>query len=324
VIVDCAHYREGVRQHEGALDVERAAEYARAGDGFVWVGLLHPTDDELARVAKAFNLHELAVEDSGQEHQRAKLEQYDDTFFLVLKTARYDQQEEQVHFGEIDLFLGSGYAVSARHGDASPLTGARERLQEEHRNLMKAGVAAVGWAVLDQVVDDYEPVAAGIEDDIEEVEQTIFAGGDDSTRRIYFLKREVIEFYRAIAPLLIPLEALERGAYPQIPDELRPFFRDVADHARRIAEQVTAQRELLTSVLEANLALVSVRQNEVVQAISAWAAIVAVPTFLASIWGMNFAHMPELKLVFGYPLALALMLVSTVLLHRFFRRIGWL
>jgi magnesium transporter len=324
VIVDCAHYREGVRQHEGALDIERAAEYARARDGFVWVGLLHPTEEELDRVAKAFALHELAVEDAGREHQRPKLEQYDDTFFLVLKTARYDEHEERVHFGEIDLFLGSGYAVSARHGEASPLTGARERLQQEHRHLMKAGVTAVGWAILDQVVDDYEPVAAGIEDDIEEVEQAIFSGGLDSTQRIYFLKREVIEFHRAISPLLVPLELLERGAFPQIPDELRPFFRDVADHARRVDEQVMAQRELLTSILEANLALVSVHQNEVVQAISAWAAIIAVPTFLASIWGMNFVHMPELKLVFGYPMALGVMLASTLLLHRFFKRIGWL
>ncbi len=324
MIVDCAHYREGVRQHEGALEIERAAEYARTGDGFVWVGLLHPTNEELARVAKAFALHELAVEDSGREHQRPKLEQYEGTFFLVLKTARYDEHEERVHFGEIDLFLGPGYAVSARHGEASALSGARDRLQQEHQSLMKAGVAAVGWAILDQVVDDYEPVAAGIEDDIEEVEQAIFGGGLDSTQRIYFLKREVIEFHRAISPLLVPLELLERGAFPQIPDVLRPFFRDVADHARRVDEQVMSQRELLTSVLEANLALVSVHQNEVVQAISAWAAIIAVPTFLASIWGMNFVHMPELKVAFGYPLALGVMLLSTLLLHRFFRRIGWL
>jgi magnesium transporter len=325
VIVDCAHYREGVRQHEEALDIEQAGEYARAGEGFVWVGMFDPTDEELARVARAFGLHELAVEDAGREHQRPKLEEYEGTFFLVLRTARYDEAEERVHFGEIDLFLGLGYAVSARHGEASPLTGARERLQTEHRELMKVGVPAVGWAVLDQVVDDYEPVVRGIESDIEEVEQAIFGGGGaESTERIYFLKREVIEFHRAIAPLLVPLELLERGAYPQIPDVMRPFFRDVADHARRVDEQVMAQRELLTSVLEANLALVSVRQNQVVQAISAWAAIVAVPTFLASIWGMNFEHMPELKWPVGYPLALVAMLTATLLLHRFFRRIGWL
>ncbi len=324
MIVDCAHYRDGVRQHEGSLDVEHAAAYARAGDGFVWVGLLHPTDEELATVAKEFDLPELAVEDAGREHQRPKLEEYDGSFFLVLKTARYDEEEERVHFGEIDLFLGSGYAVSARHGEASPLTGARERLQTQHKELMKLGVAAVGWAVLDQVVDDYEPVAKGIESDIEEVEQAIFGEGGDSAERIYFLKREVIEFHRAIAPLLVPLELLERGAYAGIPDELRPFYRDVADHARRVDEQVMAQRELLTSVLEANLALVSVRQNEVVQAISAWAAIIAVPTFFASIWGMNFEHMPELRSPIGYPLALLTMLAATLVLHRFFKRIGWL
>jgi magnesium transporter len=323
VIVDCAHYREGIRQHEGALGIEHAAEAAHSGDGFVWVGMLHPTDEELDRVANAFNLHKLAVEDAGREHQRPKLEEYDGTFFLVLRTARYDEAAERVHFGEIDLFLGTGYAVSARHGEASPLDGARDRLQDEHGELMKIGVSAVGWAILDQVVDDYEPVSAGIEDDIEEVEKEVFAGGE-ATQRIYFLKREVIEFHRAIAPLLAPLTRLERGGFPQIPDELRPFFRDVADHARRIDEQVMAQRELLTSVLEANLALISVRQNESVQAISAWAAIIAVPTFLASIWGMNFEHMPELGLGFGYPLALGLMLLATLSLHRFFKRIGWL
>ncbi len=324
MIVDCAHYREGVRQHEGSLDVEHAAAYARAGDGFVWVGMLHPTDEELAQVAKEFDLPELAVEDAGREHQRPKLEEYEGSYFLVLKTARYDEEEERVHFGEIDLFLGPGYAVSARHGEASPLTGARERLQAEHKELMKLGVAAVGWAVLDQVVDDYEPVANGIESDIEEVEQAIFGEGGDSAERIYFLKREVIEFHRAIAPLLVPLELLERGAYAGIPEDLRPFYRDVADHARRVDEQVMAQRELLTSVLEANLALVSVRQNEVVQAISAWAAIIAVPTFFASIWGMNFEHMPELRSPIGYPLALLTMLAATLVLHRFFKRIGWL
>lgn len=324
MIVDCAHYREGVRQHEDSLDVQQAAEYAHAGDGFVWVGLLHPTEEELAQVAKEFDLPELAVEDAGREHQRPKLEEYDGRYFLVLKTARYDEEEERVHFGEIDLFLGPGYAVSARHGEASPLTGARERLQTEHTELMKLGVAAVGWAVLDQVVDDYEPVASGIEADIEEVEQAIFGEGGDSAERIYFLKREVIEFHRAIAPLLVPLELLERGAYTGIPEELRPFYRDVADHARRVDEQVMSQRELLTSVLEANLALVSVRQNEVVQAISAWAAIIAVPTFFASIWGMNFEHMPELRSPIGYPLALLTMLAATLVLHRFFKRIGWL
>jgi magnesium transporter len=167
-------------------------------------------------------------------------------------------------------------------------------------------------------------VVAGIDDDIEEVEQAVFESGAEQTQRIYFLKREVIEFHRAVAPLVPPLDALERGAFPQMPEELRRFFREVLGRTRRIDEQVNSQRELLTSILEANLSLIGVQQNKAVQAISAWAAIIAVPTFLASIWGMNFRHMPELSLTFGYPLALAVMLAGTLVLHRFFRRIGWL
>jgi magnesium transporter len=324
MIVDCAHYREGLRQHEHALDIEHAAELARTGEGFVWIGMHEPTEEELARAAKAFKLPELAVEDAGREHQRPKLEDYDGQVFMVLKTARYDEHEERVHFGEIDVFLGPGYAISARHGEAAPLTPARNRLEQEHRDFLGMGPSAVSWAILDQVVDAYEPVVEGIDDDIEEVEQQVFSGGTESTERIYFLKREVIEFHRAVAPLLSPLEALERGGYPQIPEKLRRYFRDVADHARRVDEQVSSQRELLTSVLEANLALVSVHQNEVVRAISGWAAIIAVPTFMASIWGMNFNHMPELHSRLGYPIALGLMLISIVLLYRFFKRIRWL
>jgi magnesium transporter len=213
--------------------------------------------------------------------------------------------------------------ITVRHGPASALKLARERL-ERRPELLAAGPAAVVWAILDTVVDDYAPVVAGIDDDIEEVEREIFGKGSDATQRIYFLKREVIEFHRAVAPLLVPLEALERGGYVQVDEELSQFFRDVADHARRVDEQVSSQRELLTSILEANLALLGVQQNAVVRAISAWAAIIAVPTFLASIWGMNFEHMPELEWPVGYPAALALMFVIILLIHTFFRRIRWL
>ncbi len=324
VIIDCAQYREGVRQHAGKLEVEKAAACAREDDGFVWVGAYEPSEDELDQIAKSFGLPVLAVEDSGREHQRPKLERYDECFFLVLKTARYDEKEERVHFGEVDLFVAARYVVAIRHGEAANLGPARERLEGEHRELLKYGAPAVAWAILDEIVDNYEPVVAGIEDDIEEVEQDVFAGGRQSTERIYFLKREVIEFYRAVSPLLPPLEFLEQGAFPEVKDQLRPFFRDVADHARRINDFVAAERELLTSILEANLALISVHQNEVVQKISAWAAILAVPTFLAGIWGMNFHHMPELRPGWGYPMALGIILLSVILLYRFFRRIDWL
>ena len=323
MIIDCAHYRDGVRQHEGPLDLEQASTCATGDGDFVWLGLYKPSEEELADVQRAFHLHDLAVEDAARAHQRPKLEDYDDSFFVVLRPARYDDAKEEVEFGEIHLFLGPSYVIAVRHGEASELGPARRRL-EEHPELLKVGPAAVVWAILDKVVDDYQPVVAGIENDIEEVEAEIFQQGKDSTQRIYFLKREVIEFHRAVFPLLVPLQALERGAYVDVDEQLRRYFRDVADHARRVDEQVSSQRELLTSILEANLALLGVKQNEVVRTISAWAAIIAVPTFLASIWGMNFEHMPELPETWGYPAALILMATLVVVLYRFFKRIEWL
>ncbi|HEY8000503.1 MAG: magnesium/cobalt transporter CorA [Vicinamibacteria bacterium] len=323
MIVDCAHYRDGVRQHEGQLPLE-VAEKCVVGDGdFVWLGLFEPTVEELRDVGERFGLHELALEDAYRAHQRPKLEDYDESYFVVLRPARYDDAKEEVEFGEIMLFLAPTYVIAIRHGAASELKGVRKHL-EAHPELLEHGPAAAVWAIVDKVVDDYQPVVDGIDTDITEVETEIFADRSDSTQRIYFLKREVIEFHHATSPLLVPLESLERGAFPDMDDQLRRYFRDVADHARRVDEQVTAQRELLTSILEANLALLGVQQNEVVRAISAWAAIIAVPTFLASIWGMNFTHMPELDEPWGYWVALAMMAVAIIVLYRFFKRIRWL
>jgi len=322
-IVDCAHYRDGVRQHEGPLSIESAAEHAKGDGDFVWLGMHEPSAEEMAAAEQQFGLPELAVEDASHAHQRPKLEDYEDSYFVVLRTARYDDANEAVEFGEIHLFLGSGYAIAVRRGHASELVLAGRRL-EERPELLRLGPASAVWAILDKVVDDYLPVVEGIETDIEEVEQEIFTRQGDPTERIYFLKREVIEFHRALFPLLIPLEQLERGAFPQVDEKLASFFRDVADHARRVDEQVMGQRELLTSVLEANLALQSVRQNETVRSISAWAAIIAVPTFIASVYGMNFKYMPELDSRIGYPLSLLVMAVCVVALYRFFRHIRWL
>ncbi|MEK6278154.1 MAG: magnesium/cobalt transporter CorA [Actinomycetota bacterium] len=323
MIVDCAHYKAGARQHEGKLPLEEAATCVSGEEGeFVWLGLHEPSGEELQGVAEQFDLHELAVEDAEQAHQRPKLEDYEGSYFIVLKTARYNDESETVHFGEIHLFAASNYLIAVRHGEASELGAARLRL-EERPELLKLGPVAVVWAVLDKVVDDYRPVVDGIDNDIEEVEAQIFGEGPAPTERVYFLKREVIEFHRAVYPLLGPLEALEQGAYG-VDDTLRRYFRDVADHARRVDEQVMSQRELLTSALEANLALVSVRQNDVIKEISSWAAIITVPTFVASVYGMNFEHMPELKWKVGYPLSLVVMVVAVLTLYRFFKRVGWL
>ncbi len=323
MIVDCAHYRDGTRQHEGKLPLEVATSCV-VGDGdFVWLGLFEPTEAELRDVGERFGLHELALEDASEAHQRPKLEDYDDSYFLVLRPARYDDAKEEVEFGEIMLFVSSRYLIAVRLGEASQLGGVRKGL-EQMPELLRLGPSAAVWAIVDRVVDDYEPVVAGIDDDITEVETEIFDGHADSTERIYFLKREVIEFHNATAPLLVPLESLERGAFPGMDEQLRRYFRDVADHARHTDDQVSAQRELLTSILQANAALLGVRQNEVVQTISAWAAIIAVPTFLASIWGMNFTHMPELDERWGYWVALAIMAAAVAGLYRFFRHIHWL
>ena len=326
MIVDSAHYKDGVRQHEEALSPERAAELRNAaGAGeFVWIGIHEPGPGDLEQLRRLFGLHELAVEDAQQAHQRPKIEDYDENVFVVLKTAHYHEDREVVHFGEIHLFAGPGYVITVRHGPGSELATARQRL-EARPDLVRLGASSAVWAVLDKVVDDYIPVVDSIEDDIEEVEKDVF---DDDipapTARIYNLKREVIEFHRAVWPLLNPLETLEQGGFERVPEDLRSFFRDVADHARRVDEQVQSQRELLTSVLQANLSLVSVNQNEVVKRISAIAGIVAVPTFIASVYGMNFEHMPELDWRFGYPLCLAFMGLVALALVGYFRRIDWL
>jgi magnesium transporter len=326
MVIDSAHYKDGVRQHDEALTPEGAAEIRNAaGPGeFVWIGIHEPEPGDLERLQKLFELHELAIEDAQNPHQRPKIEDYDQDVFVVLKTAHYHEDREIVHFGEIHLFAGPGYVITVRHGPGSELASARHSL-EARRDLLALGAASAVWAVLDKVVDDYIPVADAIEDDVEEVEKDVF---DDDipapTARIYNLKREVIEFHRAVWPLLNPLDILEQGGFERVPEELRSYFRDVSDHARRVDEQVSAQRELLTSVLQANLALVSVNQNVVVKKISSVAAIVAVPTLITGIYGMNFDHMPELRWQYGYPLALTVMAICVSALVVFFKRIDWL
>ncbi len=326
MIVDSAHYKDGVRQHDDALTAERAAELrGAAGTGeFVWIGIHEPQPGDLERMQQLFGLHELAIEDAQNAHQRPKIEDYDEDVFLVLKTAHYHQDREEVHFGEIHVFAGPGYVITIRHGPGSELATARQHL-ESRPDLLRLGASSAVWAILDKVVDDYLPVVDAIEEDVEEVEKDVF---DDDipapTARIYNLKRETIEFHRAVAPLLNPLSNLEQGGFERVPDDLRSYFRDVADHARHVDEQVSAQRELLTSVLQANLALVSVNQNITVKKISAVFGIIAVPTFIASVYGMNFDNMPELHWHLGYAYALALMAVCVVVLASFFRRIDWL
>jgi magnesium transporter len=323
MIVDCAVYEHGRRQ-DGAPPVREAMEACRKPGAFTWIGLYEPTADEFDSIRREFNLHELAVEDAIHAHQRPKLEVYGDMVFIVLKTARYVDPEEVVRLGEILIFLGHDYIITVRHGEASELKDVRHALEEEPE-LLAHGPGAVLHAIVDKVVDDYMPAIAGLGDDIDEIENQVFSGERaNPAERIYKLKREVLEFSHAVGPLVDPVDRLAKGRYEMIHPEVRTYFRDVNDHLLRTHEQLESFRDLLTSILSANLAQVTVRQNEDVRRISAIVAILAVPTAIAGIYGMNFDHMPELGWSFGYPLVLAVMAMICFILYRYFKRVGWL
>ena len=323
MIVDNAIYVDG-RRSETPDSLEQAHEACRAADGFAWIGLYEPTQEEFESVAGEFDLHELAVEDAITAHQRPKIERYGDSVFVVLKSARYRDETETVEFGEIHAFVGSDFIITVRHGQASELHEVRERLENDP-DLLRRGPTAVLYAIMDRVVDDYAPVAEGLETDIDEIEAAVFGGGDAGvSRRIYALSREVIGFRRAVHPLNGMLETMIEGEVYDFDSELHRYLRDVQDHALRVTERVEAFRELLSNILSVNLTLVGINQNDEVKKISAWAAILFAPTLVAGIYGMNFEVMPELTWASGYPFALTLMVATAVLLHLIFKRAGWL
>jgi magnesium transporter len=323
MIIDCAVYEDGCRR-DGKLDLDQAFKAAQADNTFVWVGLHEPSEEEFASVAREFELHPLAVEDAINAHQRPKLETYGETLFIVLKTARYVDPKEVIQLGEIMVFVGRDFIVSVRHGETSRLKEVRERVEADP-SLLRCGTGSVLHAIVDKVVDDYFPALEGVENDIDEIEAEVFSPSrDNPAERIYKLKREVLEFYRGAAPLSEPLERLSHGQYELVDERIHSYFRDVYDHLLRVTGTLEGYRELLTSILEANLTQISVRQNDDMRKISAWVAIAAVPTLIAGIYGMNFDSMPELRWDFGYPLVIGLMLTICTLLYRNFKRIGWL
>jgi len=320
VIVDCAVY-EGGRRREGELPMERAGEAAARDGAFVWLGLVEPPQEEFDAIASEFDLHELAVEDAVRAHQRPKVEAYDSTLLVVVKTARYVDPEEVIEIGELSVFADPNFVITVRHGDGE-LTEVRQRL-ESRPDLLRHGPGAVLYAILDHVVDRYVEAAHGFDNDVREVELEVFSG-HNPTERIYRLEREVLEFQAATAPLGEALEELCSGSFAVIPADLHEYFRDVEDHLRRVSTRIENFRQLLDRALEANLTQVSVRQNEDMRKISAWVAIAAVPTMIAGIYGMNFKHMPELGWSFGYPLVVAVILAACGYLYWRFKRAGWL
>ncbi|MER5430351.1 magnesium/cobalt transporter CorA [Streptomyces sp. NPDC002588] len=331
MIVDCAIYRDG-RRTEGPQDLSDALDQARGAGDFVWIGLHAPDAAEFDHVAREFGLHPLAVEDALNAHQRPKLEVYDDSLFLVFKPVVYEAESDTVSSGEVMVFLGDSFVVTVRHGEGAPLAAVRHRLEDAPEMLAK-GPTAVLYAIADAIVDHYLDVATELGTDLEELEAEVFSpdggGSRHTASRIYTFKRQVLEFRRATGPLAPPMTRLaDTGApgadVPFVNADARPFFGDVSDHLTRVNESVEGLDRLVSDILSAHLAQMSVRQNDDMRKISAWAAMAAVPTMIAGIYGMNFDHMPELRWVWSYPAVIAAMAGLEALLYRLFKRRGWL
>ncbi|MGW3102186.1 magnesium and cobalt transport protein CorA [Streptomyces sp. NPDC001100] len=330
-VVKCVTYQDGVRVPVGGDLVDAVERVRKKDDGFVWLGLHEPTNEEFAGIAELFDLHPLAVEDAIEAHQRPKVERYGETLFAVFKTVCYVEHEqltatsEVVDTGEIMVFVGAEFVITVRHGRHGSLGPLREELESNPRQLAK-GPAAVLHAIADHVVDDYLSVTDSVQADIDQVETDVFAenGARADPGRIYQLKRELLELKRAVVPLSGPLEALSTRPMRVVGPEIQAYFRDVSDHLLRAKEQIASFDELLNSILQAHLAQVTVAQNEDMRKITAWAAVIAVPTMVCGVYGMNFDHMPELHWRFGYPLVLGVISVACLALYRGFRRNGWL
>ncbi|POX61841.1 magnesium transporter CorA [Streptomyces sp. Ru62] len=330
-VVNCVTYQDGVRV-PGCADLVDAVRLVRkTGEGFVWLGLHEPTDREFTGIAELFDLHPLAVEDAVEAHQRPKLEHYGDTLFAVFKTVCYVEHEqltatsEVVDTGEIMVFVGEDFVITVRHGRHGSLGPLREELEADPHQLAK-GPAAVLHAIADHVVDDYLSVTDAVQADIDQVETDVFSenGARLDAGRIYQMKRELLELKRAVVPLGRPVEELATRPMRVVAPEIQTYFRDVLDHLIRAKEQIAAFDELLNSILQAHLAQVTVAQNEDMRKITAWAAVIAVPTMVCGVYGMNFEHMPELHWRFGYPLIMAVTAGACLAVYRGFRRNGWL
>ncbi|MFE2295879.1 magnesium/cobalt transporter CorA [Streptomyces sp. NPDC059452] len=329
MIVDCAIYQDG-RRTDGPDDFSQALQKARmSDDAFLWIGLHEPTEREFDLVSHEFGLHPLAVEDALRAHQRPKLEVYDDSLFVVLKPVAYEPDNDTVSADELMIFIGDSFVVTVRHGESAPLAVVRSRLEAEPE-ILAHGPTAVLYAISDAVVDHYIDVGGELQVDLEELETEVFAptsgpGGTSNTAAsIYTFKRQVLEFRRATGPLTAPMTRLAGAGVPFVHAEAQPFFRDVADHLTRVNEQVEGLDRLLSDILSAHLAQMGVRQNDDMRKISAWAAMAAVPTMVAGIYGMNFDHMPELHWAWTYPAVILFMTFAVLGLHRQFKRRGWL
>jgi magnesium transporter len=329
-VVDCAVYVDGVRLPGRWTHTAAIEEVRSRGAGFVWIGLHEPDEDQINGIAETFGLHELAVEDAVSAHQRPKLERYQNTLFLVLKTVRYVAHQcpttanEIVETGEIMVFMGPDFVVTVRHGRHASLTDLRRRLEDDPEQLA-LGPAAVLHAVSDHVVDAYLEVTDAIEADIDFLEADVFAPHTPvDAEPIYLMKREIMELRRAVMPLATPLRRLAEGYPPMIAERVRSYFRDVDDHLTGVTERVTGYDELLTSLIDAALAKITLRQNTDMRRITAWVAIISVPTMLAGIYGQNFDMLPGAHSKAGFWVMSGLMVLACTLLYLSFKKRKWL
>ena len=322
MIRDLAVYRHGTRVD--VPTVSQAHQEVHVGGGFLWLGLLEPTAEEFDEAAKVLGLHPVAVEDAVKAHQRPKVDIFDQTVFCVLRTVFYDDAASSVDTGEVMVFCGPDFVVTVRHGIGAELATTRADL-ESRPDFLALGPYSVLHAVLDTVVDEYVKVSAELEHDVSQIEELVFADNAESDAAdIYFLKREVIEFKRAVKPLRGEMEHIANAGLPGLTAALMPFMRDVTDHVLRVCDSVDDLDELLTGMLAADLSQQQVRQNEDMRRITAWVAVAAVPTMVAGIYGMNFDNMPELRWRYGYFTVCGLLLVACTVLWRRFRKSGWL
>lgn len=322
-IVNCVAYVDGCRAAQ--IDLNAIGTLLQQPGQFVWIGLHEPDEELLAQVQSAFGLHDLAIEDAHHAHQRPKLEIYDHSLFVVLRTAQAGFERAEIEFGETHIFVGERYLVSVRHGPSRSYADVRARCEATPR-LLRQGSGFVLYALMDAIVDQYFPVIEALEEEFEALEDQIFSGRIDRriTGQIYDLKRNLLVLKRAVSPLIDICNRLVRFDHELIPMETSPYFRDVYDHVIRINEMVDNMRELLTTALEANFSLISITQNEVMKRFAGWAAIIAMPTMIAGIYGMNFEFMPELHWPLGYPVVLLLIVSSCAILFTYFRRSGWI
>ncbi|MEO8277016.1 MAG: magnesium/cobalt transporter CorA [Thermoanaerobaculia bacterium] len=322
-VIDCASYRNGARVATLTLDEIPAA--LTDPSLFVWLGLYEPDEALLDRIQLAFGLHDLAIEDAHRAHQRPKVERYGDSLFVVLRTAQFAGDPQELAFGETHLFLGPQYVVTVRHGSLRSHIGLRGRCEIEPEHLA-LGPGYVLYAVLDFVVDRFFPILEELEDQFDRIETDVFDGDSsrETTAELYHFSRKLLSLRRAVVPLLDVVLRLERLEGPPLPESMQVYFRDVHDHLLRCQEQLDELREMTRAALEAHLSLLSVAQSDETKRLAAWAAIIAVPTMVAGIYGMNFKFMPELTWRFGYPVVVGSMVAACVILFRRFKRTGWL